>query len=101
MLAARIHAVKNQQTGPGREVDPSDSSPQCGQELVDPLVNTRDLVDPLVNTRELVDPLVNTPPSERVFKAARFHTDNSRDVGLYGPTFLLVRMDLKRVPACG
>ena len=36
-----------------------DSSPQCGRELVDPLVDTRELVDPLVNTRELVDPLVN------------------------------------------
>ena len=86
------------------------SSPQCGRELVDPLVNTGELVDPLVNTRELVDPLantqelvdpiVNTPTSEQVFKAVRCHADNSRDVGLLGPTFLLVRMDLDRVAAC-
>ena len=75
------------------------SSPQCEQELVDPLVNTQELVDPLANTRELVDPLVNTPPSERVFKAVRCHVDNSRDVGLLGPpsswsawTWIVVRL---------
>ena len=49
-----------QDVGVGRDVDPSDSLPQCGWELVDPLVNTWELVDPLVNTRELVDPLVYT-----------------------------------------
>ena len=62
MHAARIHTATNQHTGRGRDVDPSDSSPQCG--------------------RELVDPLVNTSPSERFFKAARCHADNLCIVGL-------------------
>ena len=31
--------VSKQHVGAGRDVDPSDSLPQCGRELVDPLIN--------------------------------------------------------------